>query len=149
MPTKDQQSIRDAHPNAWIALEQGDRLAGKVVEVRRAWSDQRARNGDGFYPLLQIQTGDGATLDFHAFSTVSYNRVIELRPRPGEQIVVTFTGLGKKKEGQNAPKLFTVVLPDRDPVAQADSVYDSFGDARNNAQPAPDPVRVDTDDIPF
>lgn len=121
-------TLRDRYPNSWIPQDEGDTLEGTVVEVVRAYSDARAQNGDGWYPLLQVDTGDGI-LAFHAFSAVSYNRVMELQPLPGEQIRVTYQGVSQKsKPGQNPPKLFHISVAGRDPVAAANAVYGRIGD---------------------
>lgn len=143
------------HPNAWIPVEAGDTLEGVVTDVTRAWSDQRAKNGDGFYPLLRVQTDDGVTLDFHAFTVVSYNQVMEHQPIPGERIIITYQGEGKAKDGNNAPRIFHVRLPERDPRAAANSVYSRLGadrlvnDLKSNAPPAELTQTDDQTPLPF
>lgn len=117
-------AMRERYPNAWIGVTEGDVLEGDVIEVTRAWSDQRARGaGGGWYPLLQVRTDDGPILSWHAFETVAYNRVMEIQPLPGERIIVTFRGEGKAKPGMNAPKLYSITLPTRDPKDTARAVY--------------------------
>jgi hypothetical protein len=133
MPTKTQDEaikLREAYPNAWIPIDEGDQLEGTIASVTRAWSDARNKGqGDGWYPLLQVQTTDGPILAFHAFSHVSYNEVMEHMPVPGERIVVTYQGVsGKAKPGQNPAKLFHISLPSRDPKAAAAAVYSRLSD---------------------
>lgn len=149
----EEQSIREEHPNAWIALEEGDTLEGTVTAVKRAWSDAKNNGtGDGWYPLLMVETSDGTELGFHAFTTVTYNEVIDQRPRPGEKIVVTYKGEGRKKEGKNPPKIYSVRLPDRDPAEAADNVYNQLQPARSNtpaAQAAPVETNGAQEETPF
>ncbi len=153
----EKKTLRDEHPNAWIPLEEGDRLEGTVVEVTRAWSDARHKDvnstEDGFYPLVRVQTADDVVLAFHAFSVVSFNQVIEHQPLPGEKIIVTFQGLGKKKDAsRNAPKLFHISMPDRDPRAAAQSIYARFGGGTNRIEPTNGSEvtpEVDDSDLPY
>lgn len=123
---------QNKYPGAWVPSVDGDRLEGTVEDITDGWSDQRALNGDGFYPLLTIRTGDNVSLNWHAFESVAYKRVMSLKPLPGERIVVTFLGEGKAKEGRNAPKLYSVVLPDRNPEDVARSVYDRIESKESN-----------------
>jgi hypothetical protein len=153
----DAEKLRAEHPNSWIAIEEGDQLVGVVAEVTMAWSDARAKgnNGDGFYPLVRVDTGDGIILAFHAFSVVSYNEIMEKQPIPGERIVVTYQGLGKKKEDQNAPKIFHVNVQGRDPIKMAANVYSQMQRRSGGMPPvtALPPVEADapaeTSDLPF
>lgn len=158
-PAPADDDIRSQYPNAWIPLEAGDRLEGVVVDVTRAYSDARARGtGNGFYPLVQVQTNDGPILNFHAFSAVSYSTVMEKQPLPGERIVVTYTGEGKAKDGRSAPKLFVIQLPGRDPRETARNVYARLGGSQQLAQASqalreqfPDATDepADTEPLPF
>lgn len=135
MPTKEQKSLQEAHPNTWIAIDEGDTLTGDIVEVIRAWSDARNNGptGDGWYPLLKVRTSDGVVLDFHAFSAVTYREVMEKQPIPGERIIVTYQGVsGKAKSNQNPPKLYNVSLPNRDPREAARNIYARMGDGYLN-----------------
>lgn len=134
-----QKTLQQQHPDSWIPEKEGDRLEGTVVAVVRAWSDTRANGkaGDGWYPLLRIRQGgrDGKVVAFHAFTTVSYNEVVDKQPVPGEKIIVTYRGEGRAKQGQNAPRIFDVELPNRDPVAEAQATYSGFAGGRT--RPAP------------
>jgi hypothetical protein len=122
--------VQPKYPNAWVPEISGECLEGTVVEVTRAWSDWRS----GFYPLLQIDVGEGVLRAFHAFSTVAYNEIMEKQPVPGEQIKVIYTGISEKgKEGQNPAKLFRVLLPSRDPAVTARSVYSQM-ESRSSSQ---------------
>lgn len=142
------------YPNAWIPQHDGDSITGELVEIVRAWSDARARNGDGFYPLLKLKLPDGNLKDFHAFQIVSFNQVREKQPLPGETVTITYRGEGKAKEGQNAPKLFQIDVHGRDPQeAAADTYADLFGnDAVKSAKRAAREVEQGNpvpDDVPW
>lgn len=144
--------------DAWIAKNPGDSITGVVTDLDVAWSDFRAQHSKdpdaGNYPLITVQTEDGQTRKIHAFRTVLFNEVMKRQPKPGEKIVVTFTGYGKEKSGMNPPHIYTLQTPDRDPDATAKSVY-----GRIPGAPAPvaeSDVPADTeglpganDDIPF
>lgn len=148
---KKSEDLREQYPNAWIAQNEGDTLEGTVTAVKRAWSDQKNNGmGDGWYPLLMVRTSDGVELGFHAFTTVTYREVIDQRPRPGEKIIVTYQGEGRAKAGMNAPRIFSVRLPDRDPKEAADNVYNQLAPSRGNEGTAvvSDPVGTQ-EEIPF
>ena len=135
--------------DAWMTETPGDSISGVVTDLDVAWSNFRARHlpndpNGGNYPLLSIRTDDGEVKKVHAFRTVLYNEVMKRQPKPGERITITFTGLGKAKDGNNAPWLYTVETPDRDPDAVAKNVYDRLPGA---AAPVAD--AADDSDIPF
>jgi hypothetical protein len=114
------------YPNAWVPTKDGESITGELVEVTRAYSDQRAKNGNGFYPLLHIRVADGSVKMFHAFQTVAFNQVRDKQPRPGETVTITYEGEGAAKNGNNAPKLFRILIGGRDPVAAAENTYASL-----------------------
>lgn len=143
MQQTDIESLREQHPDAWIPLEPGDSLSGTIREVRRGWSDMRAaKNGEGWYPLLVIETDDGVMLNWHAFSAVAYTRIMEIQPVPGEKVTITYLGLSRvKKAGQNPAKLFSIRVDSRDPVTQAANVYQQLNSHRKEEASA--------DELPF
>lgn len=134
---------------AWIPEKAGDQLTGTIIEVVRAWSDARTNGGKnmerGFYPLIRVRTDNGNTRDWHVFSAVAENRVMDKQPLPGEKITVTYLGVSDKTppKGQNAPKLFTLDIDGRDPKVEARNVYAALG--ATVPPRAPD----DDDDIPW
>lgn len=139
------EQLREQYPNAWIPIEEGDTLDGTVADITRAWSDARNKGtGDGWYPLYNVQTQEGSILAWHAFSAVSYNEAMEKQPLPGERITITYTGLGKAKPGQNAPKLFKLIVHGRDPRAAAAAVYGRLGDGHVLAQARQERAALDT-----
>lgn len=135
--------------NAWIPEEPGDSVTGTVVEVVRAWSDARTNGGRdmdrGWYPLIRLKTDNGNTVDWHVFSAVAENRVMDKQPLPGEKLTVTYDGISDKTppKGMNAPKLFTLTIEGRDPAVEAANVYKQLG---ATARPAPVPT---DDDVPW
>lgn len=142
--------------NAWIPEKEGDSIEGRIIEVIKGWSDARTNGGKdmdaGWYPLIRLQLDDGADRDVHCFSTVLENRVRDKRPLPGERVKITYLGVSRKEppKGQNAPKLYRFEMPDRDPRADATSVYDDLYGARGPSSPPPAPVQApDADPLPF
>lgn len=134
---------------AWIPEEPGDTLTGKIIEVVRAWSDARTNGGKdmdrGWYPLIRVKTDNGNVRDWHVFSAVAENRVMDKQPLPGETITITYLGVSDKTppKGQNAPKLWALDIAGRDPAVEARNVYAQLG-----AAPRPVP-NAQADDIPW
>jgi hypothetical protein len=128
--TSELQKLRKDHPDVWIPVEVGDSLEGNVMDVDTAWSDAR---GD-YYPLLVVLTRDNIELKWHAFETVADNQVMKLQPVPGEEIIITYKGEGAAKPGRNAPKLFTIRIPGRDPATAAANIYGQL-QHRKSARP--------------
>lgn len=163
MATKAERSkIRNEKPNSWIAVEEEDKIIGKVVDVTDAWSDQR--NNGSFYPLLTIEVEEATGYDnpgellVHAFGTVLFNEVMRLKPEVGERVMITYKGTGeKKKQGRNAPELYKLRVAGRKGGAQ--SVYGRIqGTPAQPDQASQPPIEaedfeqgtLDTDDdIPF
>lgn len=141
MPQTKRQQAANSRDDVWIAAEEGDELRGRVIDLDTAWSDQRAKKGDGWYPLLTVQREDDSIVRWHAFETVAYNEVVKHEPMPGETIRVVYLGEGKAKEGNNAPKLFKLVIDGRDPRVTAKRVYGQLNPNRMGdgaaAQPPP------------
>lgn len=133
--------------NAWIPKEAGDSITGMIVDVIRAWSDARTNGGKnmdrGWYPLIRLKTENGNTIDWHVFSAVAENRVMDKQPLPGEIITVTYLGLSDKTppKGMNAPKLYDLTIAGRDPAVEARNVYAQLG-----AMPRSVPGDIPTDD---
>jgi len=134
---------------AWIPENEGDTLTGTITEVVRAWSDARTNGGKnpdrGWYPLIRVKADNGNVRDWHVFSAVAENRVMDKQPLPGERITVTYDGISSKTppKGQNAPKLFTLTIEGRDPAEEAKNVYASLG-----AVPRSTPV-ADDDELSY
>lgn len=157
---EEQLKVRNDHPDTFVAVDPGDELRGTLVDVKEAWSDARTNGGRepnrGFYPLLVIRRADdGALIKWHAFSTVAENEVLRIQPLPGEEVTVRYDGESQNaKKGQNAAKLFSLVVEGRSMEAVAHNTYASLArrGGRSGAAtptqpelPAPDA----DDDIPF
>lgn len=169
MPTtSEREAIRAEHADSWIAVEVGDYIEGKVVEVISAYSDKRmGANGQrgSNYPLLVVKvekaTGypAGIELKVHCFSTVMFNEIRKLRPAVGERITFTYQGQGEAKSGLNPPELYRLRVHDRPAERTYDDIFgpslatqyveraraENEARARNDAPP---PTQVD-EDIPF
>ena len=157
MATKaDRAKIRADHPDSWIAVEEGDSIHGKVVDVTEAWSEQR--QGGSFYPLLTVELSeDGATgydsskvseLKVHCFGAVLYNEVMKHKPEVGETITVTYKGTGEaKKAGYNPPEIYVLRVAGR--TDQAQRAYARIEGESAPASPVEPDVPIETDDIPF
>lgn len=145
MTEKDKNQTQES--DAWIAKDPGDSIAGVVTDLDVAWSDFRAQHSKdpngGNYPVIKIKTDDGNTATIHAFRTVLFNEVVKRQPKPGERIVVTFTGYGKAQGSRSAPHLYSLETPERNPDAVAKNVYDRIP---GMATPVNEPG---DDDIPF
>ena len=127
------QKAADAHPDAWIAVNEGDSIEGEIIDVSSAWSDQRG----GDYPLITVRTADGAEKKIHCFSTVLYNEAIRQRPIPGERLTVTFLGVGEAKvRGRSGAKRYRFRIEGRS-AAQVESLYDRMAGQQRPTGTAP------------
>lgn len=150
--------LRDSKPGNWIAVDEGDYITGRLMDVTEAWSDQRNGGQGGFYPLLTVAVAEsnwtpyqGAEIMVHCFRTVLYNEIERQRPEISERLTITYRGTsGKAKEGRNPAELFTVRVLDRQ--GQAARAYGRmFGPDKALAQAAQSEpeLPVDTSDLPF
>lgn len=151
----DRQKIRDEHPDAWVAVEQGDRLVGRVSDITDAWSDKRNNLKGGFYPLLTIEVEEATGYDpektselkVHCFGSVLFNEVMRKRPEVGERIRFLYRGQGEDKRGTgNPPELYSLTVAGRkDAGARA---YANIDRTEGTGGPAPAPdVPIDTSDF--
>lgn len=159
------EKVRKDHPDSWIAVDEGDFIHGKVLDVTEAWSDQR--QGGSFYPLLTIfadqatgydtervtpVNGQGIELKVHCFGAVLYNEVMKHKPEVSETLTITYKGTGAaKKAGYNPPEIYSLRVEGR--TDQAQRAYARIeGTPTPEATPSPD-VEINTDglqeDIPF
>lgn len=145
--------MREANPSTWIAVNPGDKVAGKLLEVTAAWSDIQydGRNpNSGYYPLLRIEVTEadgytaGEVLAVHCFATVLRDRILTHEPVPGETLIITYEGEGEAKtRGRNAPQLYRVDMPDRNPEQAAAKAYSQFTRGRASQGQQPTPVQGD------
>lgn len=151
----DREKIRTEHPDSWIAVNVGDTIMGKIVDVTDAWSDHRrdpVTNRPGsLYPLLVIDaeeaTGYGDLpheLKVHCFGAILFNEVMRKQPNVGEKIRIVYQGPGEAKPGQNPPELYVVRA-----AAGADSARRAYDTIRGPAGDRQGSLPVSDDDIPF
>ena len=149
MTTRGKQTQQSAEPepasNAWIPKNAGDTLTGTVIDVDTAWSDYR----NASYPLLTIKNEQGEHT-VHCFHTVLFNEAMKWEPTVGEEVVITYGGVGKAKTGLNGPHLYKIRVPGR-ASANARSLYGRLrGQAPPEAESSPNGPEPDgDDDIPF
>lgn len=165
----EREKIRADHPDSWIAVEPGDSIAGKVVDVTDAWSDQRrdpVTNRPGAsYPLLTIapeeangyetENGLPPELKVHCFGAILFNEIMRKQPGIGERIRITYLGVGEAKPNQNPPERYSVRAASNTDVARR--AYESIGATGrgrggSQEQPSheqPEIPTADEDDIPF
>jgi len=152
MTKAERTQLRKDKPEVWVPVEAGDFIDGDVKEIAAAWSDAQYDGKDpdsGFYPLLRVQVdeatgyaGSGQVLAVHAFAAVLQSRILDHEPAPGERVIITYEGTGEKKvKGRNAPELFRLELPERDPEQIARNVYGKLKGKRaaNAAKATVDP----------
>lgn len=154
MTKADRVKLRKNKPSVWVPVEPGDRIAGTVVEISAAWSDQQYDGKDpesGFYPLLRVEVKDttpgyeiGQVLAVHGFAAVLRSRILDMQPAPGEDVVIGYEGTGEAKTGRSAPELFRLTVPGRDPREAAANVYAKLSGSSRKTAPEPE-----TEDIPF
>jgi len=93
----------DHDVEAWRP-EAGDSLTGKVVGVDSRDSDY----SDEPYPLLEIETSDGAVYAFHAFHTVAKREISRLQPEVGDEIGIKY--FGKQAGNKNSYEKYRVIV---------------------------------------
>lgn len=108
----------------------GDSVAGEIIVVRIG----KDFNGADC-PELVVRTDDGEDRIVTAGQKVLQNRLTEVRPRPGERVGITYSGVGDAKPGKAPAKLFTVQ------VRGTDGQLRSAGEGADSAsQPQPQPA---------
>lgn len=167
----------------------GEVLVGKVLDISRGWSDQAEK----YYPIITVKpespvtrlkdgVTDNASTDakdyeasadpvaVHAFHTVLYMRLTELRPTVGERVGIKYvkpTEKAPKNSGRkgNLPAIYNVKIDGRTAdIWDAMEVDPRLATARARNEKVPDsavepddytPNRelghdtTDDDDIPF
>ena len=112
--------------------EAGDRVTGTVIQLTSGFSQYRG--GDGTYPIV-VLVNDSGVIAIHAFHAILETRLIAARPQVGERLSVKYVGESENaRKGQNAARIYTVTMPDRDssdfwgqPAAQAAYVPEDGG----------------------
>ena len=75
-------------------LEDGESVIGTLLDLALRDSDY----GDP-YPVVTLETSDGREVDVHGYHSVLRNRLLELDPRPGDQLGIKCLGKRTSKAG--------------------------------------------------
>jgi hypothetical protein len=120
--------VRIEAATAWRP-EAGDILDGHLVTVTRRETEY------GAYPCLIIDSGhDESFHAFHAFHTIAKDKLKELKPSPGERIVIAYPGkqASKKRKDANGDPVeynpYIIYCPDRDDEAPTSYDWDTDGE---------------------
>lgn len=122
---------------------EGDVLSGKIVNITRGWSDWT----NAYYPLLTIHdTARDSDIDLHCFHATLQERVMETRPKVGDEITVAYLGKRKSKDGKRTIAIYQVTVPG----ATGAEVWDSLERQRGaHARAGEQGTVPDTDEPPF
>lgn len=82
--------IPDLAPN-WLP-EVGDKLTGTIVELK--WNEH---GKFGRYPIIIVADTDGKPWAVHAATTALMSKLMELKPKVGEEIALRYDGLKQSK----------------------------------------------------
>ncbi len=112
----------DSFAEAWRPTTPGDKIVGRVVDIDMRDSDY----GDP-YPIVTVETDDGAELAFHGFHTVARRELAKKKPQIGDRIGIAYHGKGEPaKAGMSGAELYKIIVEreespvDWDAVAAAD-----------------------------
>jgi hypothetical protein len=150
--------------------QEGDVVIGEVLEVTSGWSDY----AKDYYPIVTVKPegkvrqgeDDKSTklvetdaIAIHCFHQVLRDRMVELRPTPGERLGVKYSGIVKSKDGKRDISVYTVKVEGREQGAQWDTFAPSARQQASQRQQAarkqeelPEgdiPTDDDDEDIPF
>lgn len=140
-------------PTAWRP-EPGETITGKMLSV-----EVIDPAGQGPYPCVTIQTSSGEERAIHAFHTVLQTQLAKRRPKPGDELSITYLG---KVDGANRPyHSYRVVGGEGQAVNWDNFLPESDRQPANLSQRIETPVSVpaqvapstpqdtDLDDLPF
>lgn len=96
----------------------GDVLVGTIQSIAARWSDWGNGGRGAFYPVQTISAEEGSTQNgkpirpgtlvaFHAFHTIPFKRIMQLRPLEGEKVGIKFHGEVDNADGKTKSKLYT------------------------------------------
>lgn len=115
--------VRIESATAWRP-EPGDILDARLVAVVRRQTEY------GAYPCLILDNGrDESLWAFHAFHTIAKDKLRELKPTPGERLVIAYPGKQasrKRVDASGKPveyNPYIIYCPDREELA-APASYD-------------------------
>ena len=87
----------------WIP-EVGDKIIGKLIAKTTAKSEY------GEYPLLELDTADGALVQVHAFGTIFANEIERRNPSIGDRVGIQYVKDLPNPNGKQPMKQFRVVV---------------------------------------
>jgi|SRR5215469_12817526 len=138
---------QEERPPAWIP-EPDDLLVGEVVSLQKGWSNQ----SEEYYPILVVRPKETEELvSVHAFRFILKDRLMTLRPQPGEIIGIRFKGMSETKS-KRPLALYSVAIEGR-----SVDIYSQIDDPRRPTRKSSKTPLVDQqelteeedDDIPF
>jgi hypothetical protein len=84
----------DREVKVWLP-EPGDQIIGQVVGVTTAESDY------GEYPLVELDTPDGAMVQVHCFHAILKSEIERRAPADGDRLAIRYLGRDVPKKGQS------------------------------------------------
>jgi hypothetical protein len=111
-------------------------VEGEIVNIDQGTSDYK-----GIYPIVTLRKDDGEEIAVHAFRTVLLNKFIELQPKIGERIGITYLGEIEAKPGSPYKTYIGYKV-------ELERASGSFDWSRVGAEPEPEPAAPATPDIP-
>jgi hypothetical protein len=88
--------VLDFEPKGWRP-EPGDSITGTVKDMT---------TGDGGYqryPIVTLSTADGEEVNVHAFHHTLKNRLVEMRPKRGHVLTITYIGATEQVDKNGKP----------------------------------------------
>lgn len=99
------------YATTWSPVEPGDSLHGFVSAMPKELTLNKGTKKENVTRVMEVTDKEGirhGVWDSAVLSSL-FNEVEE-HGEPGQEVFIQYDGLGKKKPGQNAPKLFTVAI---------------------------------------
>jgi hypothetical protein len=94
-------------PIEWRPTQAGEILEGVILAIG---ARQSPHNANKQYYAVEILDDEDREWIWFAGQVSAVERLDRLQPLPGERLGVRYRGLGVAKPGQNAPKLFRILV---------------------------------------
>jgi hypothetical protein len=98
-PTETVPEAMDFGVEGWRP-EKGDTLTGTVEDITSGGSGSEY----GKYPILVLSTKEGGKVAVHAFHHTLKNRLLEMRPKLGHTLTITYLGEEPQYDRDGMPK---------------------------------------------
>lgn len=85
--------------------EVGDSITGEIVGIVEGADFKGAP-----CPVLELETDDGEEVLVTASQVMLRAELADVQPDVGDEVTITFSGLGDPKPGRNPAKLFTIEI---------------------------------------